>query len=180
MDARVPLGVFERLIYRVVLIPIVRKRLKAQGEQYAWTGARPPWGPGRIDPFNPVKFGMLKLVDDGTIGNSDMQAVWNLNARERIRSPAPFHWDGLNDSLREVVISSALGDGAVAKEFSFPAVERIERYLRALPAPPSPHRRRPSPASTPPTSRKPFARLRRTSFRAAPPAPSARSARSAI
>ena len=63
-----------------------------------------------------------------------------LNARERIRSPSPFHWDGLNDSLREVVISSALGDGAVAKEFSYPAMERIERFLRTMPAPPSPHR----------------------------------------
>jgi mono/diheme cytochrome c family protein len=145
MAAKVELSWLDRLMYRFVLIPFVRKRLLEQGEAFAWANRRPAWGPGRIDPFNPVKFGMLRLADDGTIGNSDMQAVWNLNAREQIRSPAPFHWDGLNVSLREVVISSALGDGAVAKEFSFPAMERIERYLRALPAPPSPHR--PDPAS---------------------------------
>jgi len=47
-------------------------------------------GPGRIDPFNPVKFGMLGLPDDGTIGNSVMQAVWGLNARNAIRPNAPF------------------------------------------------------------------------------------------
>ena len=30
-----------------------------------WMYTNPEWGPGRIDPFNPVKFGMLKLpVDD--------------------------------------------------------------------------------------------------------------------
>jgi hypothetical protein len=145
MAAKVDLSWLDRLMYRFVLIPFVRKRLLEQGEAFAWANRRPAWGPGRIDPFNPVKFGMLRLADDGTIGNSDMQAVWNLNAREQIRSPAPFHWDGLNDSLREVVISSALGDGAVAKEFNFPAMERIERYLRALPAPPSPHQ--PDPAA---------------------------------
>lgn len=140
MADKVKLSWLDRLTYRFVLIPFVRKRLLEQREAFAWTNSRPTWGPGRIDPFNPVKFGMLRLADDGTIGNSDMQAVWNLNARERIRSPAPLHWDGLNDSVREVVISSALGDGAVANEFSYPAMERIERFLRALPAPPSPHR----------------------------------------
>jgi mono/diheme cytochrome c family protein len=140
MAAKTDLSWLDRLMYRFVLIPYVRKRLLEQGEAFAWANQRPAWGPGRIDPFNPVKFGMLRLADDGTIGNSDMQAIWNLNARERIRSPAPLHWDGLNNSVREVVISSALGDGAVAKEFNYPAMERIERYLRALPPPPSPHR----------------------------------------
>jgi mono/diheme cytochrome c family protein len=140
MAAKTDLSWLDRLMYRFVLIPFVRKRLLEQGEAFAWANRRPAWGPGRIDPFNPVKFGMLRLADDGTVGNSDMQAIWNLNARERIRSPAPLHWDGLNNSVREVVISSALGDGAVAKEFNYPAMERIERYLRALPPPPSPHR----------------------------------------
>src|SRR6185295_12933221 len=140
MADKVKLSWLDRLVYRFVLIPIVRKRLLEQRDAFAWTNNRPTWGPGRIDPFNPVKFGMLHLADDGTIGNSDMQTVWNLGARERIRSPSPFHWDGLNDSLREVVISSALGDGAVAKEFNYPAMERIERFLRNLPPPPSPHR----------------------------------------
>jgi mono/diheme cytochrome c family protein len=145
MAAKTNLSWLDRLMYRFILIPFVRKRLLEQGEAFAWANRRPAWGPGRIDPFNPVKFGMLRLADDGTIGNSDMQTVWNLNAREQIRSPAPLHWDGLNNSVREVVISSALGDGAVAKEFNDPAMQRIERYLRALPPPPSPHR--PDPAA---------------------------------
>ena len=140
MAAKVKLSWLDRLTYRFLLIPITRKRLLEQRDTFAWAGRRPTWGPGRIDPFNPVKFDMLGLKDDETIGNSDMQAVWNLNARERIRPSAPLHWDGLNNSVREVAISSALGDGAVAREFSFPAMDRIERYLRALPPPPSPHR----------------------------------------
>ena len=140
MAAKVKLSWLDKITYRFVLIPFVRKRLLEQGEGLAWAQRRPAWGPGRIDPFNPVKFGMLHLADDETIGNSDMQAVWNLNARERIRPHAPLHWDGLNNSVREVVISSALGDGTVAREFKLPAMERIERFLRALPPPASPHR----------------------------------------
>jgi hypothetical protein len=139
MAAKVKLSWLDRMTYRFILIPFVRKRLLEQGEGFAWANRRPAWGPGRIDPFNPVKFGMLHLADDETIGNSDMLAVWNLNAREQIRASAPLHWDGLNNSVREVVISSALGDGAVAREFNFPAMDRIERFLRALPPPPSPH-----------------------------------------
>jgi mono/diheme cytochrome c family protein len=145
MKPKVPLSWLDRVIYRYALIPYVRHRLAEQGRAFAWANRRPPWGPGRIDPFNPVKFGMLGLVDDGTVGNSDMQTVWNLQARERIRSPAPLHWDGLNTSIREVVISSALGDGMVAREFDSDSVRRIETYLRELPPPPSPHR--PDPAA---------------------------------
>jgi mono/diheme cytochrome c family protein len=140
MAAKVRMTWLDKVTYRFVLIPFVRKRLLEQGEALAWAKRRPAWGPGRIDPFNPVKFGMLHLADDGTIGNSDMLAVWNLDARERIRPHGPLHWDGLNNSVREVVISSALGDGTVAREFRLPAMERIERFLRTLPPPPSPHR----------------------------------------
>jgi mono/diheme cytochrome c family protein len=140
MATKAKLSWLDRVVYRFVLIPVVRKRLREQAEMFAWANRRPAWGPGRIDPFNPVKFDMLGLPDDETVGNSDMQAIWNLDAREQIRRPAPLHWDGLNTSVREVVVSSALGDGAVADEFNFAAMDRIERFLRALPAPPSPHR----------------------------------------
>ena len=46
---------------------------------------RPVWGPGRIDPFNPVKFGMLGMdpTQDHTIGNSDMMPLWQMGERKR-------------------------------------------------------------------------------------------------
>ena len=81
MADKVKLSWLDRLVYRFVLIPIVRKRLLEQRDAFAWTNNRPTWGPGRIDPFNPVKFGMLRLADDGTIGNSDMTRSSN-----RVRS----------------------------------------------------------------------------------------------
>src|SRR5205823_2682268 len=90
--------------------------------------------------FNPVKFGMLRLTDDGTIGNSDMLALWNVGARERSGKTPSFHWDGLSTSLRDVVVSSALGDGMVAKEYRPENIARFTAYLRQLQAPPSPHK----------------------------------------
>ena len=94
---------------RFAIIPATRRALRqARDQQDVWMRTRPDWGPGRIDPFNPVKFRMLGQPVDDTIGNSDMVPVWNMRRREGWA----YHWDGLNPSLREVVISSALGDGA--------------------------------------------------------------------
>jgi mono/diheme cytochrome c family protein len=140
-----PLSFLDRALYRYLIIPATRKALLDQKAVFAWTEKRPLWRAGRIDPFNPVKFDMLRLPDDGTIGNSDMQPVWGLDARKAIRADAPMHWDGLNTSIREVVISSALGDGgrASAPNF-FESADRVERFLRGSRAPASPYR--PDPA----------------------------------
>ncbi len=145
MAARGDVPWLERQMHRFLLIAMTQEAILEQRDEFAWTETRPEWGPGRIDPFNPVKFGILGLADDGTVGNSDMQAVWNLNAREAIRPNGPLHWDGLNTSIREVVISSALGDGSVAEEFDFAAMDRIETFLRVTVPPPSPHE--PDPAA---------------------------------
>jgi len=103
---RLPL--LDRLLYRFAIIPLARRGLLRVREQSAWMHHRPEWGRGRIDPFNPVKFRVLGQPIDETIGNSDMVPLWGFS---RYRSDA-FHWDGLNTSLQEVVISSAIGDGA--------------------------------------------------------------------
>lgn len=151
IEAEIKLTWLDRVLYRYILIPFTRRGLLAQGQAFEWTSRhrRPAWGPGRIDPFNPVKFAMLGLPDDGTIGNSDMQAVWNLDQRNAVRADAPLHWDGLNNSIREVVLSSALGDGTTAREYDArtrASLDRIDLYLRRTVAAPSPHRPDPSAA----------------------------------
>ncbi|MFW6175223.1 MAG: c-type cytochrome [Acidobacteriota bacterium] len=123
----------DRLLYRHVLIPQTRKALREQSREFEWTDSRPDWGRGRIDPFNPVKVSLLDVDPGDTIGNSDMQAVWNLQPR-MARSMA-FHWDGLNTELREVVLSSALGDGAVPDSLPMARLENLEAWLQGLPAP---------------------------------------------
>jgi hypothetical protein len=55
-----------------------------------------------------VKYRTLGQPMDGTIGNSDMVPLWNFKSHNSYA----YHWDGLNTDLREVVMSSAIGDGA--------------------------------------------------------------------
>lgn len=121
----------EKLQYRLLLIPATRNGLKRQQRKYAWMDRNPDWGHGRIDPFNPVKFGILKQPTDTTIGNADMIPIWNMQRR---RGKA-LHWDGLTSSLHESVLSSALGDGASRKSIALANLARIERWLADVPAP---------------------------------------------
>lgn len=104
----VRLSTIDALIYRFAIIPRTRTGLLELQDRYAWMRQNPDWGRGRIDPFNPVKFTTLKQPVDRTIGNSDMVPIWNLTQHRGYA----FHWDGLNSDLKEVVLSSAIGDGA--------------------------------------------------------------------
>jgi hypothetical protein len=125
----------QRMQYRFLLIPAARRALKRQRREYDWMYKNPEWGPGRVDPFNPVKFGILKLPVDATIGNSDMVPIFNMKARQGMS----LHWDGLSASLREVVLSSALGDGASRKSIPLPSLARIEQWLMEVQPPAYPY-----------------------------------------
>ena len=122
----------ERMQYRLLIIPAMKRALKEQRREYEWMYSNPDWGPGRIDPFNPVKFRILDLPVDKTIGNSDMVPIWNMKARQGMA----LHWDGLSTSLREVVLSSAIGDGASRKSIQLENLSRVESWLMNVqPAP---------------------------------------------
>ncbi len=105
------LSLLDRLLYRFAIIPGTRRAIRQLGSTDAWMWERPDWGRGRIDPFNPVKYTILKQPIDTTIGHSDMVPLWNLKQH----AGYSLHWDGLNTNLQEVVLSSALGDGATMK-----------------------------------------------------------------
>jgi hypothetical protein len=105
------LSLIDQLLYRFAIVPFTRRAILQLKETDSWMTTRPEWGRGRIDPFNPVKFTTLRQPVDDTIGNSDMVPVWNLAAHDGYA----YHWDGLNTNLQEVVLSSAIGDGATRK-----------------------------------------------------------------
>lgn len=127
------LSPLDRLLYRYVIIPRTRDALVRAGEDFEWTNIRPDWGRGRIDPFNPVKFGLLKMdpSKDNSIGNSDMEPIWN----QSIRKGHALHWDGLDDSLREVVLSGALGDGATPHSLPVEELQKLEAWLSIVKPP---------------------------------------------
>jgi hypothetical protein len=129
----------ERMLYRFVLIRAVRKALLEQKALFAWTNTRPPWGKGRIDPFNPVKNTVLHTPVGDTIGNSDLVPFWNMRARNGMA----YHWDGLNSNLTEVVRSSAIGDGANAKSIPLEALQNLQNFIMDLKPPSYPAERFP-------------------------------------
>jgi hypothetical protein len=141
----VKLNPLEQSLYRHVVIPRTKRGLLDLARRYAWMetlaiddglepkGRRTDWGRGRIDPFNPVKFNVLGLdpAKDNTTGNADMVPIWNLQPREGMA----LHWDGLNDTIREVMLSSAIGDGSRLNTIELPGLMRVENYLRTLQPP---------------------------------------------
>jgi hypothetical protein len=141
------LSLVDRILYRFAIIPAARRGLRQLRDDNAWMNTHPDWGRGRIDPFNSVKFGILEQPVDATIGNSDMVPLWAFGGRSRHN----YHWDGLNTSLQEVVLSSALGDGAtrqwvdrdfarweVSQGASRSSLRRVYDYVSGLRPPPYP------------------------------------------
>jgi mono/diheme cytochrome c family protein len=124
----------ESLSYRMFLIPGTRRALVRHREEFAWMDNRPNWGRGRIDPLNPFKFRQLGQKVDDTIGNSDMTALWALG----LRDGRALHWDGLNSSLQEVMVSSAIGNGASKRSVDLASLDRVGEWLRSAAPPPFP------------------------------------------
>lgn len=129
------LSLFDKLLYRFIIIPRTRKELLELKETFTWMEERPDQGPGRIAPFNPVKFRVLGLPVDDTIGNSDMMSIWNQNQHEGFA----LHWDGLETSLTETVNTGAIGDGATKESINIEGLKRVEDYIRQLPPPKYPY-----------------------------------------
>lgn len=131
IDRLYKLSWLDRQLYRYVLIPQTKRALLKQKQENAWMDVRPNWGKGRVDPFNREKFVHLGQPMDDSIGNSDMPSIWN----QKIRANMALHWDGLQTSLDEVFINSALGDGSSAKSLPFDQFARLKAWLMEL-APP--------------------------------------------
>ena len=132
-----PLSFLERQIYSFA-VPQVKKGLIEGGSQFdSITVDRPPWGPGRVDTFNPYKVLVFHddMTKDKTIGTADFMSIWDQQSREGMW----LHWDGNNDSLDERNLSASIGAGATPATLSDPtnmaAITRIKNWITTLPAP---------------------------------------------
>lgn len=127
-----PLSPVQSLLYRFALIPQTRKALLKQKERFSWMDEKPDWGPGRIDPFNDLKYHFAGLPRDKTVGSTDMMPLWNMQPRQELKS---FHWDGLADDLPKILQNSAVGDGATGSTIPYDEMKRLEEYFLKLPPP---------------------------------------------
>jgi mono/diheme cytochrome c family protein len=124
----------EGLFYRNLIIPATKVGLLEQKAQYAWQDTRPPQGKGRTDTFNPTKMVIFHMPDDGTIGTTDLPAVWNQKARESMY----LHWDGNNNRITERNYAAAMAVGATPHSVIPQSFTRVTDYLLQLQPPPFP------------------------------------------
>ena len=137
IKAQAQLNPVEEALYRYLIIPQTKAGVNRVEQRQAWTNTRPLWGPGRIDPFNPVKFFQLELDSgtDTTIGNSDMEPLWDMDKQ----SGYALHWDGLNDSLTEVALTGALGDGATPESLPVADINALAEWVKTVRPPRYPY-----------------------------------------
>jgi hypothetical protein len=157
IDMTYPLSFTDRLLYKFVLIPITRKRLREQGRDFGWAAHRPRWGPGRDAPMNLTKFNFLRLPLDSSVDNTDFPSLWNLKSRVQpgrtwpadddaleadwpkltVRSSGLMlmNLDGATTSFRSVILDSGLGLTFRSSPFFLQRMKELEDWLMNLPAP---------------------------------------------
>ncbi len=124
----------EGLVYRYLIIPATKVGLLQQKAEYAWQDIRPVQGRGRTDTFNPTKFVVFHMPDDGTIGTVDLPQVWNQKPREKMW----LHWDGNNDEIQQRNYAAAMAVGATPQSVEPDSFKRVTDYLLELQPPPFP------------------------------------------
>jgi mono/diheme cytochrome c family protein len=122
-------GVIDGLLYRFLVLPQVETTFKGFVAQYAWLNQRPPFGPGRVDTFNPYKvYHHLDMSHDDSIGSADFPTLYN----QKPRIGMHLHWDGNNDVVEERNISAAIGAGAEPATLDMPAMLRVRDWIMTL------------------------------------------------
>lgn len=157
IDMAYPLSWTDRLLYKYLFIPLTRKQLREQGQDFHWAAERPDWGPGRDAPMNLTKFNFLGMEVDESVDNTDFPAIWNLQARvqegrtwpeddmaltadlSKLDIPSDrlmlMNLDGATTSFRSVLIDSALGLQAEDSPFFRERMEELEEWLMNLDPP---------------------------------------------
>lgn len=105
------LGPIEKALYRFYIIPMLREGLVLRRSRLVpLLAQQTPWGPGRVDTFNPYKLiqgrmPLNSLEPKEIIGAADFPAIFMQGPREGMN----LHWDGNNKSLDERNLSAAMG-----------------------------------------------------------------------
>jgi len=137
IETHTHLNPIDRLIYQQA-VWLTREGLLTRARQLAFMDSRPPWGPGRVDTFDPYKVIQFNfpMDHDDSIGTTDLPSIWNQKPRDGMH----LHWDGDNTSLEERDKSAALGAGITPATMDLRSLTRVENWLReTLQPPPYPY-----------------------------------------
>jgi hypothetical protein len=133
IEKQTHLNLADKLIYRYAVKQVKKALVENKRKFDSIVANRPPWGPGRVDTFNPYKVLIfnLDMSHDSSIGTADFMSIWNQAPREGVW----LHWDGNNDSVDERNLSAAIGAGATEDSLDFGNILRIKRWILTKPAP---------------------------------------------
>lgn len=139
IDLVYKLSWIDRQLYRYLIIPMTRKALREQRDQFAWMErpGKPHWGPGRDDPMNLTKYFMTDMPEDKSVGQADFPSIWNLKVRKG--KGLLLNWSGDTPAVRSVIIDSALGLGARPTSAFLRRMEELDGYLSNVSPPPWPY-----------------------------------------
>jgi hypothetical protein len=128
-DKKPPLTFEEQVIYTAIVAAMRKPSTPTSAGN--WMSLRPDNGPGRIDPFNSVKFEKIGVKDDFTDGTEDFPSIWNQDLRYW------HHYDGNTASLEARNFGSALGVGADSISIHRPTVRAVGDWIESKLAPPT-------------------------------------------
>ena len=139
IEKETKLSLLDKLSYRFLIIPLTRKALIEQGQDFAWMDSpgRPAWGPGRDDAFNLPKYNVAHMPADGSTGQVKFGALWRLDQRA-----APglwFNWGGESPAIRTVLVDSSTAFGAAPGHAFEEKLARLGKYLGGLQPPAWPY-----------------------------------------
>lgn len=131
-EHRPPLTRYEELVYAVIVEGLQRSTelFPSLAPDTSWMDKRADNGPGRIDPFNAVKFEIIGVPDDHSAAQIDFPAIWN--QRKELRSW--HHCDGNTDDSRARNFGSILGVGGMFLSVPKAQVLAVGEWLDALPS----------------------------------------------
>jgi hypothetical protein len=132
-EAGFDLSPLEQLRYRIQ-IPFVRMSLFSHDGSSAWIDARPAPGWGRANVIGVLKYDVLGMEDDGSVGTTDPHALWNLRDRDGQR----LQWAGVNRDLGEVHDLSLYTTVPGRDDPRLRTFNRVRAYLADLTSPPFP------------------------------------------
>jgi mono/diheme cytochrome c family protein len=141
-QAGTSLGVLDRLLYRMQLVPAIRETSERQRGRVGLIIEEGSfeWGPGRVDTFNPYKaiqfhWNLGDLPREELVAASDYPSLWNQRPRDGLR----LHWDGNNSSVDERNLSAALGAGVTPVTVDHASIKRVRDWIWTLPPPKYPY-----------------------------------------
>ena len=128
------MGWFDRLIYRLFVVRATKNGILERARENAWFDRRPPYGPGRVDTFNPYKVILQAARSTTRRARSTCRRSGTSGCGARMW----LHWDGNNDSVEERNKSAAIGAGATPDSLDLESMARIENWILDLRPPPYP------------------------------------------